>query len=68
MNYQENTHAENLKANARAKKAIAEGKTEIETGITETIHGLVNQVALYRGINRTSAKKILNQLLKEVTK
>ena len=68
MNEIEKTHVQNLEANARAKKAIAEGKTEIETGITETIHGLVNQVALYRGINRTSAKKILNQLLKEVTK
>ncbi len=64
--YKENTQAENLKTNARTKKAIDLGKSEADISLAESVHGLVNQVALYRGINRTSAKKILNQLLKEV--
>ena len=67
MNYIEDTHAKNLEKNARTKKLIDSGKTD-DIDISESIHGLVNQVALYRGVNRASAKKIVNQLLKEVTK
>ena len=64
--YKEKNQAENLKANSRTQKLIDEGKNEIDIGLAESIHGLVAQVSLYRGINRASAIKIVNQLLKEV--
>jgi len=62
--YKEKNQAENLKANARTQQAINSGKTEIDISIAESIHSLVNQVALYRGINRASAEKIVSQLLR----
>jgi len=66
MNYIEDTHVQNLKKNALTKKLIESGANDFEFQIAESIHVLVNQVALYRGVNRASAKKIVNQLLKEV--
>ena len=64
--YKEKNQAENLKANSRTQQAINSGKSEIDIQLSETVHTLVNQVALYRGINRASAKKIVRELLKEV--
>ncbi len=65
--YQEKTHEQNLKANALTQKLINSGKeTDIETA--ETIHSLVSQVSLYRGVSHGAAKKIVGQLLREVTK
>ncbi len=68
MNYQENTHEQNLEKNALTQKLINAGADEIDIGIAESIHGLVNQVALYRGVSHGAAKKIVGQLLREVTK
>ena len=64
----ENTHEQNLKANALTQKLIDSDKTEIDIDIAESIRSLASQVALYRGVSGASAKKIVNQLLKEVTK
>ncbi len=64
---QENTQAENLKANTRTQKLI-DSRNEIDIDLAESVHALVAQVALYRGINRASAKKIVSQLLREVKK
>jgi len=61
--YQENTHEQNLKANAFTQRLIDAGK-EIDIDIAESIHGLVDQVALYRGVNRASAKQIVRELLR----
>jgi len=60
---QEKTQAQNLKANYRTQKLINLGK-EIDIDIAESVHGLVNRVALYRGISRTSAKKIIRELMR----
>ncbi len=66
--YKEKNQAENLKANARTQRAINSGKNETEIQLSETVNTLVNQVALYRAASLSQAKKIVNQLLKEVTK
>ena len=66
MNYIENTHEQNLEKNASTQKLIDAGKDEIDICIAESVQVLVSQVALYRGVNCASAKKIVNQLLKEV--
>jgi len=65
--YQEKTHEQNLKANALTQKLINSGKeADIETA--ESIHTLVSQVAFYRGVNLTTAKKIVSQILRGVPK
>jgi len=64
----EKNQAENLKANARTQKLIESGANDFEFQIAESIHALVAQVALYRGINRASAEKIVSQLLRGVPK
>ena len=64
--YKENTHAQNLKANARTQKLISLGKDETDIDTAESIHGLVNQVAEHRGVSLTVAKKVVSQLLKTV--
>ena len=64
----EKNQIENLKAIARTKKLIDEGKDEIEITLAESTQALVNQIAFYRGVDLTAAKKIINQHLKEVTK
>jgi len=59
----EKNQAENLKANALTQKLIDSGKeTDIETA--ESIHTLVSQVALYRGVDLTAAKKIIRELMR----
>lgn len=62
---QEKTQAQNLKANTRTQMFIDSGD-EIDIGIAESIHALVSQVALYRGVSTARAKKIVSQLVKEV--
>jgi len=64
----ENTHEQNLKANAQTQKLIDSGKDEIDIDIAESVLVLVNQVSLYRGVSHGAAKKIVGQLLREVTK
>ena len=64
----ENTHEQNLQATSRTQKMLDLGKDEIDIDTAESVHSLVNQVALYRGVSLTVAKKIISQILREVTK
>ena len=66
--YKEKNQAENLKANARTKKLIESGANDFELQTAESVRVLVSQIAFYRGVDLTTAKKLLGQLLRGVTK
>ncbi len=63
MNIKENTHAQNLETNALTKNLIDSGKGSFDTKIAQSAHALVNQVALYRGVSQTVARKAVAELL-----
>ena len=59
----ENTHAQNLEINANVKTQIEGGADNFDLDVSQCINSLVNQVALYRGVDMTVARKIVTSYL-----